>query len=383
MDLHDSPEDAAFRVAARAWLADHVGPYRVDPSGPSLVFGDVSDPGFVSRGRAWQRELRQAGYAGLGWPERYGGRGLPASRQLVWAEEAAAAAAPPAVNLIGEAVAGPTLLACGTEEQKRRWLPALLRADEIWCQLFSEPDAGSDLASVGTTARRRDDGWVVSGHKAWVSGAHYADLGLLLARSDPAAPARGGLTCLVVDMRAAGVTVRPRRQMTGGAAFADVLLDDVVVPGSWRVGEEGGGWRVARTGLTAERLNLGLGAARMAGFTDRLLADLRSRPAAADPCVRQQAAELWIESRNLRHLGRRAVCGTEPAGEVLKLASSRLARRTDEMLDAVRGAGAMLHDEYTLAQLWTPAVSMGGGVDEVLKDVVAEQVLGLPREPRG
>jgi len=379
VDLHDSPEDAAFRRQVRAWLAARVAPYRVDPRGPSLVFADVSDPEFVTRGRAWQRQLFDAGYAGLGWPREYGGRGLPPSRQLVWAEEAAAAGAPPPVNLIGEAVVAPALLACGSEEQRRRWLPPMLRGESVWCQLFSEPDAGSDLAAVQTTAVADGDGdgWTVSGRKAWVSGAHYADLGLLLARDGG-----GGLSCLVLDMGAPGVTVRPRRQMTGGVAFADVLLDAVAVPSSAAVGDAGRGRAVARAALAAERLNLGLGAARVAGLTDRILADLRTRPAAADPGVRQLAADLFIESRSLQHMGRRAVSGTGPPGEVLKLAASRLARRTDEVLDALRGAGAMVHDEYTLAQLWSPAIGIGGGTDEVVRDVVAERVLGLPPEPR-
>ena len=376
VDLSDSPEDAAFRARAREWLAGNVGPYRIPPGGPSLVFADVSDPGFVSRGRAWQRELFDAGWAGLGWSKEYGGQGLPPSRQLVWAEEAAAAGAPPGVNLIGEGVAGPAILASGTEEQKRRWLVPLLRGDEIWCQLFSEPDAGSDLAAVQTVAEREGDGWTVSGHKSWASAASYAELGLLLARSQP------GFTCLVVDLREPGVSVRPRRQLTGGSAFADVVLDRVRVPDSSRLGPEGGGWAVALAALAGERMNLGLGLARTAGLVDRILDDLRTRPAAADPLVRQLAAQLCIESRTLRHLGQRAVSGTGPAGEVLKLAASRLARRTDEMLDAMRGAGALLHDEWTLAQLWSPAVSIGGGTDEVVKDVVAQRVLGLPRRDR-
>jgi len=373
VDLSDSPEDAAFRARARAWLAGHAWPHRPPPGGPSLVFGDASDPDFVTRGRAWQRERHDAGLTGLGWPQEYGGQGLPPSCELVWAEEAAAAGAPPPVNLVGEGVAGPAILEWGTEEQKRRWLVPLLRGDEIWCQLFSEPDAGSDLASVATVAERDHDGWTVTGRKAWVSAASYADVGLLLARAE------AGLTCLVVDMRAAGVTVASRRQLTGGSAFADVVLDRVRVAATDRLGPEGGGWAVATATLAGERRNLGLGLARSAGLVDRILDDLRTRPAAADPVVRQLAARLYIESVTLRHLGQRAVSGPGPAGEVLKLAASRLARRTDEMLDALRGAGALLHDEWTLAQLWSPAVAVAGGTDEVLKDVVAERVLGLPR----
>src|SRR5436305_3755379 len=178
MELGDDAEEAAFRTEARAWLADHVGPYRVDvdPDSPSLVFADVDDAAHLQRGRAWQRELQAGGWAGLGWPVAYGGRDLPIALRAVWAQELSAAGAPPPINLLGEAIAGPTILAHGTDDQKRRYLGPILTAEEIWCQLFSEPGAGSDMAAVTTTATRGGDGdWTVDGHKIWTSAAHYAD----------------------------------------------------------------------------------------------------------------------------------------------------------------------------------------------------------------
>src|SRR5205085_3347831 len=214
---------------------------------------------------------------------------------------------PPGINLVAEAVVGPTLMVHGTPAQQGRYLPPMLTADEIWCQLFSEPDAGTDLAAVTTTATRSPDGdgWLVTGHKAWTSAAHYADWGFLLARTGRDVAKHQGCTCFLVDMRSPGVTVRPVRQMTGGAAFAEVLLDEVAVPDGCRVGEIGGGWAVAMTALAAERLHLGLGAARDAGSVGRMLAELRPRGVADDPAVRQLAAEVWIDAKVLELLGAR------------------------------------------------------------------------------
>ncbi len=390
--MDETAEDAAFREAARAWLAEHAPPYRVgvDPDSPSLVFADVSDTEHVVRGKAWQRELFDGGWAGLGWPTEYGGRGLPITQRVIWAQEAAAAGVPPGINLIAEAMVGPTLMAHGTEDQKHRHLPPILRADEIWCQLFSEPDAGTDVAAVTTTAVASADGseWLVTGHKLWTSAAHYADWGVLLARTDWDVPKHQGCTYLLVDMHAPGVTVRSVRQMTGGSAFNEVLLDEVRVPDSARVGDVGGGWAVAVTTLLSERLNLGLGVARVAGGVERMLADLRPRGVADDPVVRQLAAQLWIDAKVLEVLGERVVAklarGEIPGAEgtVAKLAATRVSRRSDELLDGLRGAGAMLVDEWTLLQLWVPATRIGGGTEEALRSIVAERVLGLPKAPR-
>ncbi len=383
-------EDTDFREAARAWLAEHAPPYRVgvDPDSPSLVFADVSDTDHVVRGRAWQRELFDGGWAGLGWPVEYGGRGLPITQRVIWAQEAATAGVPPGINLIAEAMVGPTLMAHGTEEQKRRYLPPILRAEEIWCQLFSEPEAGTDVAAVTTTAVAEGSEWVVSGHKLWTSAAHYADWGVLLARTDWDVPKHQGCTYFLVDMHAPGVTVRPVRQMTGGSAFNEVLLDGVRVPDSARVGAVGEGWKVAVTTLLAERLNLGLGVARVAGGVERMLAELRPRGVADDPAVRQLAAQVWIDAKVLEVLGERVVAnlarGRSPGAEgtVAKLAATRVSRRSDELLDVLRGAGSMLVDEWTLLQLWVPATRIGGGTEEALRSIVAERVLGLPKAPR-
>jgi alkylation response protein AidB-like acyl-CoA dehydrogenase len=361
-----------FRADARAWLAAHAGPY--GDGTPSLPFAAAGDDAALDRGRAWQRELHAGGWAGLGWPTTYGGRDLPLSLQAVWAEELAAAGAPPPFNLIGEAVAGPAILAHGTEDQRRRYLPPILDAGEIWCQLFSEPGAGSDLAAVAATATPHGGGWAVDGHKTWSSGAHDADRGLLLARTDADAPKHQGLTCFLLDMRRPGVTVRPVRQMTGGSAFDDVILEGAHIDDADRLGPAGGGWAVAMTALASERLLLGLGLARAGAGVDRLLDDLRP---CEDPLLRQLAAQLVVDTRVAQLLGRRLPPGPEAA--LAKLASGRVSRRYDELVDAMRGAGSMLTDEHTPRQLWLPATRIAGGTDEVLKDVIAERILGLPK----
>ena len=375
--MSDDPEEAAFRAEARAWLAGHVEPYLAGAGGHSLVFADVDDPASLERGRAWQRELHAGGWAGLGWPTEHGGRDLPVSLQAVWAEEVVAAGAPPPVNLIGEAVVGPAILAHGTEEQRRRFLPPILDATEIWCQLFSEPGAGSDLAAVTTTATRHDDGWALDGHKTWSSGAHHAERGLVLARTDWDVPKHQGLTCFLLDMRRPGVSVRPVRQMTGGSAFDDVDLDGALVADADRLGPLGGGWAVAMTALSHERLQLGLGLARAGAGVDRLLEELRP---CGDPIVRQLAAQVVVDTRVAGWLGRRM--GQGPEAALAKLAMGRVSRRYDELVDAMRGAGARLQDTHTGRQLWLPATRIAGGTDEVLKNVIAERILGLPPEPR-
>jgi len=378
-----------FRADARAWLAEHAGLRGVDADSDSasIAFADIDDTDRLERGRAWQRELHAGGWAGLGWPVEYGGRDLPLSFQAVWAQELSAAGAPPPINLLGEAVAGPTILTHGTADQQRRFLPPILTAKEIWCQLFSEPGAGSDLAAVSTRATRDGDGWVVEGHKIWSSGAHYADRAVLLARTDSHVSKHEGCTYFLLDMHQPGITVRPVRQMTGGAAFDEVILDGARIADEDRLGPEGGGWAVARTTLAHERLQLGLGLARAGGSVERILSELRARGVADDPIVRQMAAQLVIDARcaqilgwNL--LGRRLLEGGGPPGPeaaVAKLASGRVTRRYDELAEAMRGAGAMVNDGYTRLQLWAPAARIAGGTDEVLKDVIAERVLGLPR----
>ena len=390
MDFDDTPEDAAFRGEARAWLAEHVGPFKVDPDrgGESLIFADVEDTDYVVRGKAWQQVLFGGGFAGLGWPVEFGGLALPIGQRIVWGQEASAAGAPPTINVIGEGMAGPTIIAHGSQEQKRRYLEPLLRGDEIWCQLISEPAAGSDVAAVTTRAQRDGDEWIVDGQKVWTSAAHYADFGILLARSNWDVPKHRGCTYFIVDMKTPGVTVRPLRQMTGGASFNEVFLDGVRIPDAQRVDAEGNGWAVAITTLMNERLSIGANLGGGSFGYDRMISELRERGVADDPHVRQLAAQIYIESKCLQYLGYRAVSKLMqgqipgPEGSVAKLLLGSTARKADRLLDAMRGPAATLHDRFTDLQLFIPAIAIAGGTDEVLRNIIGERVLGLPGEPR-
>src|SRR3989475_1866359 len=300
MDLRDTPEEAAFRAELRAWLDDNLPEERRGWRGGEERFGDAF-------GREWSRKLYDGGYAGLTWPKEYGGAGAPYSFQAIFYEEMARAQAPAHVGVIGLGMAGPTIMAHGTDAQKEAHLAKILSAEEIWCQGFSEPDAGSDLAAARTRAERRDDVYVVNGQKVWSSFAHIADFCILVTQSDPEAPRYRNLTYLIVDMRAPGVEVRPLRQITGEAEFNEIFFDDVEVPVSNRLGEEGEGWQVAMTTLLHERGTLGfaLTAALEVGVSKLL--ELARERGEGDEGMRERVAAEGIERQALRYTNYRSL----------------------------------------------------------------------------
>ncbi len=401
MDFDDSAEEAAFREEARAWLEANVPP-RSGRSGEALIFADVEDAEFVATGKVWQRTLYEGGWAGLGWPKEYGGRGAALMERVIWGQECARVGTPVPVNIIGEGMAGPTIIAMGTEDQKRRFLEPMLRGDEVWCQLFSEPGAGSDLGACQTRADRDGDEWVVNGQKVWTSAAHYADWGVLIARTDWDAPKHRGITYFVVDMASPGVAVRPLRQMTGGASFNEVYLDDVRVPDDLRIGPVDGGWPVAVNTLMNERMSLGAsGLTGGLGYDDFFDFLQRPRPGGRrltdDPVVRQLAARLYSQAHALTWTGYRALSrlkqGFMPGaeGSVAKLAVSRIARDAVALFTATLGADLVAGPEGVdggeVAQwremlLFAPAAHIAGGTDQVQRNIIGERVLGLPPEPR-
>jgi alkylation response protein AidB-like acyl-CoA dehydrogenase len=274
MDLRDTPEEAAFRAELRSWLEENLPEGIQGNRGGAARFHGPEM-------RAWSRALYDAGYAGLTWPEEYGGGGAPYTHQAIFLEELARAEAPPHIGVIGIGMAGPTIIAHGTDEQKARYLAPLLSAEEIWCQGFSEPGAGSDLAGVRTSSTLDDGHFVVNGQKVWSSFAHLADFCILLTRSDPESSRHAGLTYLIVDMHAPGVEVRPLRQITGEAEFNEIFLSDVRVPAENLLGEVGGGWQVAMTTLLHERGTLGFA----------LQAAPRCRSASSSPLARDCGAD--------------------------------------------------------------------------------------------
>ncbi len=390
MDFDDTPEEAAFRTEARSWLEAHAR-RRAPDARPSLAA--ANDPGHVEACRTWQRTLYDGGWAGITWPKAYGGRGGTPNEARIFSQEERQFDVSTGIFSVAIGMVGPTLMAHGTDAQRERHLDAMLRGDQIWCQLFSEPGAGSDLAGLRCKAVRDGDTWVVNGQKVWTSGAHYSDIGILLARTDPGAPKHQGITFFLVDMDTPGVDVRPLRQITGHAHFNEVFLTDVVIPAEHVVGEVDAGWGVAVTTMANERVLIG-GGATSAGI-DQLSDLARTFGRADDPVIRQDLARAYTRLRLLEFLGYRAQTavsqGRTPGPEVsvMKLAISHHAEQTGALLMAIEGAAGTLggHDaprdqlaQYQFLGQWS--MRIGGGTDQVQRNVIGERVLGLPREPR-
>ena len=379
MDLRDTAEEAAFRAELRAWIDANLPEERRGWRGGEQRFGDEF-------GREWSRKLYEAGYAGLTWPKEYGGAGAPYSFQAIFYEEMARAQAPAHVGVIGLGMAGPTIMAHGSDEQKRAHLAKILSAEEIWCQGFSEPDAGSDLAAARTRAVRKGDAYIVNGQKVWSSFAHIADFCILVTLSDPDAPRYKGLTYLIVDMHAPGVEVRPLRQITGEAEFNEIFFTDVEVPVTNRLGDEGDGWQVAMTTLLHERGTLGfaLTAALDVGV-GRLIETARDR-VNGDTAARERIAAEWIEMQALRYTNYRSL-GTYqrtgipgPEGSAIKLRWSEQNQRLTKLGRELLGADGIVDDGWWhYQQLRSRGNTIEAGSSEVLRNIVAERVLGLPR----
>jgi len=379
VDLRDTPDEAAFRAELRAWLDANLPEDKRGGRGGQQRFDDP----FM---REWSRMLHEAGYAGLTWPKEYGGAGAPYSFQAIFYEEMARAHAPAHIGVIGLGMAGPTIIAHGTEEQKQAHLEKILSAAEIWCQGFSEPDAGSDLAAARTRAERRGDVYVVNGQKVWSSFAHIADFCILVTRSDPDAPRYRNLTYLIVDMHAPGVEVRPLRQITGEAEFNEIFFNDVEVPVSNRLGDEGDGWNVAMTTLLHERGTLGFAlTAALESSVSRLL-DVAREHLNGDDAARERVAAEWIELQALRFTNYRALGTLQrtgipgPEGSAIKLRWSEQNQRMTKLGRELLGADGILDDGWWHhQQLRSRGNTIEAGTSEVLRNIVAERVLGLPR----
>jgi alkylation response protein AidB-like acyl-CoA dehydrogenase len=389
MDLSYTAAEESFRAELRAWLA-------ANPPGAEPEELDA----WVRYGKAWQKKLHAAGWCGVAWPRAYGGRGATLLEQIVFQEEMARARTPQLINLAGLTMAGPVLIAHGTDEQKRRHLAPILSADEIWCQGFSEPGAGSDLAALRTRAVADGDDFVVSGQKVWTSFARFADWCMLLARTDPDAPKHKGITFLLVDMHAPGVTVRPLRQINGAEDFNEVFFDDVRVPRAHVVGHVNGGWDIAITCLMHERATLTMSRQLQSAVAlDDLLGfarrwPSRERPASRDPRLRQRLAQAVIEStamrytayRNLTRILRGGVPG--PEGSVEKLFWSEMYQRMLETAMDVVGpygelwkgdAHAPSDGSWPFLYLYSRGRTIAAGTSEIQRSIIAERVLGLPR----
>jgi alkylation response protein AidB-like acyl-CoA dehydrogenase len=381
--------DQAFRIELQTWLAEHPPP-AVD------IVHSADDAEAL---RAWQRQLHAGDWVGVHWPVEHGGRGASPAHVAIYNEELARAGAPALLGRVGVTLVGPTLFVHGTEEQRARWMPRILHADDVWCQLFSEPGAGSDLASLTTRAERRGAEYRVTGQKVWSSYARFANIGVALVRTDPTAPPHRGISMLAIPMDAAGVDVRPLRQMTGDYEFNEVFLDDVAVPADYIIGPEHDGWRVANTTLANER-----GASFI--WKEQVLQELAiahlskacSRAGAgADPLVRDRLAQSWIDgeifrlhnARTLYRLARGEAIGAESS--IVKLFWAETSKRLYETATAVLGPSALIapDDECALdggawlrGLLSTRANSIMGGTSEIQRNIIAERLLGLPRDTK-
>ena len=391
MDFDDTAEEAAFRAEARAWLASRASRRHEGAARTGLPTDEASQRKHVDSCRHWQRTLYDGGWAGITWPKTFGGRGGSSVEQMIFSQEEAQFEVSTGALTVGLAMVGPTLMTWGTPAQQDEHLAPMLRGDALWCQLFSEPGAGSDLPSLITRAERDGDEYVVNGQKVWTSFAQFADWGILLARTGGSG--REGIAYFLVDMRTPGIEVRPLRQATGVAHFNEVFLTDVRVPAANMVGEEGEGWKVARTTLASERMSIG--SARGTTFADvRSLVDGLGRD--LDALERQRVADAYISFELLRFLGLRVqtsvsqgrVPGAE--GSILKLAISQQGALLGDLGMALLGpAGAAAGGDVTSdAAFWREkfvgqwSSRIGGGTDQMQRNQVGERVLGLPREPR-
>jgi alkylation response protein AidB-like acyl-CoA dehydrogenase len=399
VELGDSAEEAAFRAEAREWLQAHAPAFEergraAQAHGSSAASADEYakfERESHDAAREWQGELFKGGWAGISWPKAFGGRGATPMQSTIFAEEQARFSVSNGPLMVSINMVGPTLMAHGTKEQQDEHLHRIISGQEVWCQLYSEPGAGSDLASLRTRAVLDGDEYVINGQKVWNSSARAADWGILLARTDVDVPKHQGITYFLVDMRTPGIDVRPLRQASGAYHFNEVFLDDVRIPVGNVVGDLGDGWRVARTTLANERAMIGGGGSR--GQVPALIELARKYGKNNDPLVRQAIAKVVTSEAVLKYLGMRSRTalskGVQPGPEasVMKLiVGAHLTAASDAALE-IEGSYGMLADadapsggEWQQARLNTWMVRIGGGTDEVQHNVLAERVLGLPRE---
>ncbi|MGD9722975.1 MAG: acyl-CoA dehydrogenase [Pirellulales bacterium] len=390
MDLGLNASELAFRDELRAWLKTNLPPKSAQP--PKTAESYAEYHAFL---KCWQRKLYDGGYAGINWPKEYGGRGASFIEQAVFQEEMALADAPERMGTIGQGLVGPTIIAVGTEAQKKRFLPGILSGDEVWCQGFSEPNAGSDVAALETKGVRDGDDFVVNGQKIWTSYAHIADWCLLLVRSDSSVPKHKGITCLLVDMKSPGINVRPLKMMSGDSGFNEMFFSNLRVPAANVLGKVNEGWHTAITALSNERANLGTGLYVVFKRTlDAIVAQARQlkrngKPVLADPVARQRLAQAYVDlevfrlntTRSLSMLNKTGAPG--PEGSIQKLYWSELNQRNAQIALEVLGPHALDaafdSGRWAYNYLRSRGNTIEAGTSEIQRNIIAQRVLGLPR----
>jgi alkylation response protein AidB-like acyl-CoA dehydrogenase len=401
MDFSYSPKEETFRKEIKDWLAENMKELPRWWFDPNILGPDLDSPEMHQFSLWWHKKLYDAGFVGINWPKQYGGRGATLLEQVVFSEELAKHRAPGPTNGIGIGWAGPTIMANGTEEQKKRFLPKILTAEEVWCQGFSEPEAGSDLANVQTKAVDQGDHYIVNGQKVWTSGGHYSDWGILMTRTDPNAPKHRGITYLLLDMHAPGVTVRPLRQITGHAEFNEVFMDNVKIPKSLQIGETNKGWYIAMGTLEFERSGVGASVMRENTVKDliKLAREMKSNgePRSKDPIVRQKIAQFYIDVNVLKYTGFRALTGQlrgeRPGPETLvgNLFGVEMGQRMQDFAMQLQGPYSRLirgsmyaieHGDWQYRFLRSRGNTIETGTSEIKRNLIAERGLGLPRSAR-
>jgi alkylation response protein AidB-like acyl-CoA dehydrogenase len=387
VDLDDTPQQAAYRTQVRTWLEQHKSQAPV-LDGPDALREESQ---IIAARRAWQGKLAEGGLAGVTWPKEYGGQGLGPIEQVICNQEIARAKVPGILDAIGVGMLGPTIIAHGNDEQKARYLGPMLHGDEVWCQLFSEPAAGSDLAAVQARGRQQDDGsWRLSGQKVWTTNAQFASYGLLLARTDSDVPKHKGLTMFIVAMDAPGVTVRGLRQISGEAEFNEVFFDDVAIDADAVVGGVGNGWGTALTTLMFERVTIGLGSEGLGYNSTRFaLAIAGDEQARRDPEVRHQLGEIGSELLAVRFTGYRTLSALQkgqipgPEAGLAKITIVNGAIKAGDLIADVLGPDALSESsEWAYMISFLPGLKSAGGTEEILRNTIGERVLGLPAAPR-
>jgi acyl-CoA dehydrogenase len=398
MDFNDTSEEAAFRSEVRAWLEGNAKP-KAETTGFNRAKWTEADA--LVRAKEWQAKRAEAGYAKITWPKEFGGRGGSPIQQVIYNQEEGKFDVPTGFFDIGLGMCIPTLMTYGKPDALERYVRPALLGKEIWCQLFSEPSAGSDVAGLRTKAEKDGDDWVINGQKVWTSGAHYSDFGILLTRTDPNVPKHKGLTMFYIDMKAPGVTVKPIKQISGSSGFNEVYFSDLRVPDSQRLGAVGDGWKVALTTLMHERLAVGGGAGGNGPDYKELLelaraTELEDGPAIRNAGVREKIADTYVRSQGLKYTTYRTMTalsrGQQPGAEasIGKIVSApKLQDVTGYGMDLQDQAGVVIDPSeapmeaaFQQAYMWAPGLRIAGGTDEILKNIIAERVLGLPGDIR-
>ncbi len=396
MDFNDTPEEAKFRAEVRAWLEANAKPK--DLSKARAGRSNKAEADRLASARVWQAKKAEAGYAAITWPTEFGGLGGSPIQSVIYSQEESNFEVPGGFFDIGLGMCIPTMMAWATKEQNERFVKPALYGEEIWCQLFSEPSAGSDVAGLRTKAERDGDDWIINGQKVWTSGAHYCDYGIIVTRSDPTAPKHKGLTFFFLDMKSPGIEVRPIKQMSGEANFNEVFFTDVRVPDSQRLGDVGEGWKVALTTLMNERLAIGQGSG--VDYTELLKlarqTELETGPAIKDANVREHLADWYVETQGLKYTKFRTLTALSkgetpgPESSIGKIVSGPKMQDLASFAMDLQGQGGILQGDadaemnaaFQNQWMWGAGYRIAGGTDEILRNIVSEQVLGLPQDIR-